>query len=171
MLYYDKDSKELMQSELDKLFNPFNGIEFIYRHGLLFFDLAHVRAFEEATPGKLREDIEWAPTVYMLTSDAELRNKAAHHVNADKRKINWDSILATDFGSGHYAAIYWAYGLWGGCSWGGWEDNEGKKIPKVDTISYAFSMDSKLSFAALVAQAFRWNLKGKIPDLIKVFNK
>lgn len=151
------------------MFNPFYGIEFIYRHGLIFLDLGHLRAFEELTPGDLREDLEWASAVYILTTDAELRDKTIRHLKPGKRSINWNGILATDFGSGHYAAIYWAFGLWGGCSWGGWEDNDGKEVPKVDTISRSYSMDSRLQFVALVAQAFRWGLKGNIPALAKVF--
>lgn len=169
MTWYGSDDKELTKEEFAQLTDPFYGIEFIYRHGLVFLDLAHLRAFEEVTPGKLRNDLEWASAVYMLTMDTELRDKAACHLKPGSRDINWYGILANDFGSGHYAAIYWAFGLWGGCSWGGWEDDDGKMIPKVDTISRAFSMDSKKMFIALVAQAFRWGLKGKISALAKVF--
>ncbi len=162
---------ELTAEGMDQLFNPFHGIEFIYRYGLIFLDLAHLKSFEELTPGKLRVDIEWVPTVYMLTMTHEMRKKTVHYLSPKKRDIDWYGILSNDFSSGYIAAIYWAFGLWGGCSWGGWRDDNGKEIPKVDTISSAFSMDFKLIFIALVAQAYRWGLQGQIPALAKVLTE
>jgi len=167
--WVDKDGRELSEKEADQLLNPFYGINFIYSHGLIFLDQDHLKTFEAFTPGKLRKDLEWASTVYMLTTDDELRNKTSRHINPLNRSIDWDSILSTDFGHGHRTAIYWAFGLWGGCSWGGWEDNDGNKIPKVDITSEAYSMGSGLQFVSLVAQAYRWGLSGKITSLVKVF--
>lgn len=161
MAFYDEKGKELAAEELEQLFNPFYGMEFIYRYGLVFLEDAHLKAFEEATPGKLREDTEWASTVYMLTTDNELRDKAACYLNPANREVNWNKILSNDFGSGHYAAIYWAFGLWSGHSWGGWEI-DGEIIPQVDTISRASSMDSLFKIIALVAQAYRWGLQQNI---------
>lgn len=169
MPYYNEDGNRLSVEEMDRLFNPFHGTEFIYRHGLIFLDQDHLKAYETFTPGKLREDKEWAASVYMLTADIELRSKAAPYINLVIREISWDGILSTDFGHGHLAAIYWAFGMWGGCSWGGWEGDDGKKVPKVDTVSEAFSMGGPLQLIALVAQAHRWGLGGKIPALAKVF--
>ncbi|MCL5273050.1 MAG: hypothetical protein M1486_07120, partial [Gammaproteobacteria bacterium] len=163
------DGNQLSVEEMDRLFNPFYGIEFIYCHGLIFLDQEHLKAYEVFTPGKHREDKEWASTVYMLTADIELRSKAAPHINPVTRDIDCDGILSTDFGHGHLAAIYWAFGMWGGCSWGGWEGDDGKKVPKVDIVSEGFSMGASLQFVALVAQAHRWGLSGKIPVLAKVF--
>lgn len=168
--WYDKNQNKLSDEEMDRMFNPFYGVEFTYSHGLVFLDQDHLKAFEIFTPGKLREDKEWASSVYMLTADYELRNKASRYINPVNRGINWEGILSTDFGHGHQTAIYWAFGLWGGHSWGGWEDDDGKKIPKVDITSEAYSMGSCLQFVALVAQAYRWGLSGKIPALVKVFN-
>ncbi|HBV98080.1 MAG: hypothetical protein JL50_00765 [Peptococcaceae bacterium BICA1-7] len=155
---------------MDRLFNPFYSIDFIYSHGLIFLDQDHLKAYEVFTPVKRRDDKEWASTVYMLTADIELRSKAAPHINSVNREINWDGILSTDFGHGHRTAIYWSFGLWGGRSWGGWEDEEGNKVPKVDITSEGFSMGSTLQLVSLVAQAYRWGLSGKIPALAKVFN-
>lgn len=169
--WVDGNGRKLSEEEMDRAFNPFYGIDFIYCHGLIFLDQDHLKAFEIFTPGKLREDKEWASTVYMLTSDIELRSKAVPHINPVTRETNWESILSTDFSSGHYAAIYWAFGLWGGQSWGGWKDDKGKKIPIVDITSKAYSMGSTLQFVALVAQAHRWGLSGKIPALAKVFTE
>lgn len=157
MRYCNETGRELAAEEMDQIFNSFHGIEFISRYGLLFLDLAHLKAFEELTPGKLCIDSEWASTTYILTMDHDLRAKAACHLKPINRSINWKGILSSDFGSGHRAIIYWAFGLWGGCSWGGWEE-DGKVIPKVDTISSAYSMDDKLRFIALVATAYRWGV-------------
>lgn len=168
-MWVDENGKKLSEDELDRLFNPFYGVDFLYSHGLIFLDQDHLNAFEVLTPGKLREDKEWASTVYMLTADIELRSKAVPHINPVNRQIGWDNILSTDFGHGHQAAIFWAFGLWGGRSWGGWEDGKGNKVPKVDITSEAYSMGSTLQFVALVAQAYRWGLSGKIPALAKVF--
>lgn len=166
--WYDKDGDILSDNELDRLFDPFYGIDFTYSHGLIFLDQDHLNAFETLTPGKRRDDKEWASMVYMLTADIELRNKAVPHIDPIKRDIHWDNMLSTDFGHGHHTAIYWAFGLWGGCSWGGWED-KGGKVPKVDIVSEGFSMGATLQLVALVAQAHRWGLTGKIPALAKVF--
>jgi len=140
----------------------FEEIKLIPRLGLLFLDEVHLKTFQMLTPGRLRDDLEWASAVYILTADDELRKKAACHLNPNSRDINWFDIISTDFGLGHYAAIYWAFGLWGGHSWGGWEDDDGEMIPKIDTISRAYSMDSRLKLIALIAQAYRWGLSEKI---------
>lgn len=169
MPYYDEDGNKLSAEELDKLFNPFHGTKFIYCHGLIFLDQDHLKAYEVLTPGGRREDKEWAASVYMLTADGELRRKSVLHINPVTREIIWNGILSTDFGHGHLAAIYWAFGLWGGCSWGGWDDGAGNKVPKVDIVSEGFSMGGPLQLIALVAQAHRWGLGGKIPALAKVF--
>lgn len=168
--WFEKDGNKLSDAEMDKLFNPFYGVDFSYCHGLIFLDQDHLKTFETLTPGKRRDDKEWASTVYMLTADIELRIKAVPHINPVTREIHWDSILSTDFGSGHNAAIYWAFGLWGGRSWGGWEGDDRKKVPMVDIVSRGYSMGSSLQFVSLVAQAHRWGLSGKIPALAKVFN-
>jgi hypothetical protein len=163
------NTSTMSDKEMDQLFNPFYGVEFLYSHGLIFLDQDHFNAYEVLTPGKRRKDIEWAPTIYILTADRELRSKTVPHINPSTRDIDWDGIISTDFGSGHYAAIYWAFGLWGGRSWGGWEGRDGKKVPVVDVVSRGYSMGAPLQFVALVAQAYRWGLTGKIPTLIKIF--
>lgn len=167
--WVDKNGRGLSVEEMDRMFNPFFGVEFIYSNGLIFLDQNHLMSYEALTPGDRHKDLEWAATVYMLTADRELRGKAVPHINPVARKIDWDVIISTDFGSGHYAAIYWAFGLWGGRSWGSWVDDDGKKVPIVDIVSRGYSMGSTLQFIALVAQAHRWGLNEKIPALAKVF--
>lgn len=137
----------------------YNDNGFIYRHGLIFIDQSHLEAFEKFAPSKLRDDLEWAPTVYMLTSDQELRSKTNRHLKPKRRDIKWSRIMETDFGSGHRAVAHWAFGLWAGNSWGGWQNDDGEEIPRVDITSMACSMDQKLRFVALVAQAYHWGIK------------
>lgn len=42
-------------------------------------------------------------------------------------------------------------------------------VPIVDIVSRGYSMGSILQFVALVAQAHRWGLSGKIPAFAKIF--
>jgi hypothetical protein len=141
--------------------------EVIFRYGLVFLDELHLQAFEAVTPGKLREDIEWVPTVYMLTMNEHLRAKAACHLEPESREIKWYDILADDYGSGTRAAIYWAFTLWSGRNWGGWEDDDGTVLPVVDAASGAYSMDKISRLVALVATGYRWGLQGFLPPLAK----
>ena len=134
-------------------------VHHLYHHGLVFLDSSHLEAFKKLVPSKLRDDIEWVPTVYVLTSDHELRSKTNRHIQPSRREIKWCRIMSADFGSGHRAAANWAYGLWATCNWGGWQDDTGKEIPHVDTISVSYSMGPKLRFVALVAQAYRWGMQ------------
>jgi hypothetical protein len=74
----------------------------------------HRELFQTLCPGKLINDGEWAGPVYILTSDAELRSKTIKHIHPSRREIEWGKIMKTDFGSGHRAALYWAFSLWSG---------------------------------------------------------
>ena len=56
--------------------------------------------------------IELRAVIHILSSDAVLRRKALRYVNIARREIDWDSIFSQDFGSGHIAAINWAYSIW-----------------------------------------------------------
>jgi len=134
----------------------------MYRHGLAFVDEAHLKAFEKVTPGRLRDDIEWVPAVYVLTMSEQMRRKAAIWIIPDHREIEWQQIIDTDFGSGHRAAIHWAFSLWGAHSWGGWEEDDGRIIPLIDIASRAFSMDEVSRFIVLMAVGYRWEVQGYI---------
>ena len=120
----------------------------------MFNDQTHKEAFLKLCPGKLLNDSEWSSTVFVLTSDAELRRKATPHIKIKKREIDWDKILSTDFGSGHYSAIYWAFTLWSGNSW---PKDDGSRI---DTMSEAYYMDEELRKTAITALKLRWKMIG-----------
>jgi len=124
----------------------------------MFNNQEHKTAFLSLCPGKLLNDVEWSGAVFVLTSDEELRWKTIKYINIEQRGINWDGILDTDFGSGHYAIIYWAFELWSGNSWR-WDD-KGERIEPIDTLSRAYSMDEDLRRTAITALELRWGIKG-----------
>lgn len=124
----------------------------------MFNNQEHKAAFLSLCPGKLLNDVEWSSPIFIFTSDEELRRKTAKHIHPKKREINWDAILDTDFGSGHYAIIYWAFTLWAGNSWR--LDKNGEYCEPIDTMSRAYSMDENLRRTAITALELRWRIKG-----------
>jgi hypothetical protein len=124
----------------------------------MFNNQVHKDAFLALCPGKLLNDVEWSSPIFIFTSDPELHRKAMPHINPKKREINWEAILKTDFGSGHYAIIYWAFTLWAGNSWQ-WND-KGEHTEPVDTMSKAYYMDENLRKTAITALKLRWRIKG-----------
>lgn len=88
---------------------------------------------------------ELAAVIQIFSHDDELRIRALPHVNIERREINWDAIFDRYYGSGHSAAIHWAYGLW-------------RDALTEDLLAESFSMDSGLKRAVLRALAVRWGL-------------
>jgi hypothetical protein len=117
----------------------------------MFNDQRHRETFLNLCPDKLFTDAEWIAPVFILTSDEELRRKTVHHINPSRRSIDWDAIVSTDFGSGHRAALYWAFSLWAGNSW---PTDEGF----IDTMDMAYYMDYDLRKTATIALMLRWKL-------------
>lgn len=120
----------------------------------MFNDQVHKTAFLSLCPGKLLNDTEWIGPVFVLTSDSELRGKTLKLINPDLREIKWRKIFDTDFGSGHRAALYWAFSLWAGNSWVDEDENQ------VDTMDHAYYMDEDLRRTAITALELRWKIKG-----------
>ena len=118
----------------------------------MFNDQTHKENFMLLCPGKLMQDAEWYAPIFILTSDYELRKKTAKHINPERREIKWEKIFDTDFGSGHYAALYWAFSLWAGNSW---PTDEGR----IDTMDRAYYMDEDLRRTAIYALLLRWKMK------------
>lgn len=124
----------------------------------MFNNQAHKNAFLALCPGKLLNDVEWSSPIFILTSDEELRRKTSKHIHPQKREINWDAILNTDFGSGHYSVIYWSFTLWSGNSWQ-WNE-KGERVEPIDTMSRAYYMDDSLRRTAITALELRWKIRG-----------
>ncbi len=89
---------------------------------------------------------ELAAVLHLFSHDEELRTKALPHVDAERRLVNWPSVFESDYGSGHAAAVLWAYSLW----------TDTASVP--DPFSIAFSMDAGLRRAVIRALAIRWSI-------------
>ncbi len=84
----------------------------------------------------------------IFSADAELRRKALPYVSIERERVDWESILANDFGGGHSAAVLLARCLWL------------DRMPSgaADPFDRAFAMDGWLRRAVLRAIAIRWGL-------------
>ena len=131
----------------------------------MFNDQKHLDDFVNLCPGKLMYDVEWSSTIFIFTSDPELLMKTEQYINPSRREIEWFEIMGNDFGSGHRAAIYWAFTLWSGNSWR--YDSEGNSVNPIDTMSEAYSMDDVLRRTAITALQLRW--RSKALDLKTLF--
>lgn len=84
----------------------------------------------------------------IFTVDEELKRKALPFVDVERDRIDWDGILANDYGGGHGAAVKWALAIWGDC------------VPEgADPFGRAFAMGDPLRIAVLNALAIRWGLR------------
>lgn len=85
--------------------------------------------------------------LHIFSHDDELRTKALPFVNADKQQVDWSAICRQHYGSGHSAAVAWAYCLW-----------RDTRPHDVNPFDMAFSMDAGLRRAVLRAIAIRWSI-------------
>ena len=83
----------------------------------------------------------------LLSADAHLMKSIEPFINLNTETILWDEILKIPFGSGHRAAVSWAYGIW-----------TDEMRPKANLFDGALSMSPALQVAALQALAKRWGL-------------
>ena len=82
--------------------------------------------------------------LHILNCDEELKVKALPHVDMEKQSIDWYGIFRQHYGSGHQAAVLWAYSLWA------------DKPPSVNPFEAAIAMDGGLRRAVIQALAIRW---------------
>lgn len=98
--------------------------------------------------GKKKPSREMRAVLTIFTVDEELKRKALPFVDIEHDRIDWDGVLANDYGGGHGAAVKWALAIWGDC------------VPEgADPFSRAFAMDDRLRIAILTALAIRWGLR------------
>lgn len=90
---------------------------------------------------------EMDAVLHIFTYDDELAAKALPHVNIERQSIDWYAIFKNHFGSGHYAAVVWAYCLW-----------MDRSLEQLDPFGAAFSMDAGLRRRVIQALAIRWCL-------------
>ena len=83
----------------------------------------------------------------IIEADDFLVRNVLPFIDCESESIDWDRIFSMSFGSGHYAAVTAAYGIWTdhvreGC----------------DPFDMAFSLGQNLQRAVLSALAIRWGL-------------
>ena len=83
----------------------------------------------------------------LLSADSSLMKSVESFINLNTETINWDEIFKIPFGSGHRAAISWAYGVW-----------TDEMRPSANLFDGALSMSPALQVATLQALAKRWGL-------------
>ena len=89
---------------------------------------------------------EMDAALHILNYDEELKRKTLPFVDIEKQAIDWYGIFRQHFGSGHHAAVLWAYCLWA------------DKAPTVNPFEAAFSMEAGLRRTVIQAIAIRWCL-------------
>lgn len=83
----------------------------------------------------------------VLGADQSLLKRVEPFIDFERESIYWDQISKISFGSGHRAAITWAYGIW-----------TDQQRPRANAFDAALSMDPNLQSAVLRALAIRWGL-------------
>ena len=83
----------------------------------------------------------------IIEADDFLARNVLPFIDCERESIEWDKIFSMSYGSGHYAAVTMAYGIWtdhlkAGC----------------DPFDMAFSLGPNLQRAVLSALAIRWGL-------------
>ncbi|MGF7186055.1 hypothetical protein GGQ84_002148 [Desulfitispora alkaliphila] len=117
-----------------------------------FLDDLHKDRFKSIAYGKLQSDQEWAAAAYICSSHDEIWSKTRKHFYPERHEIDWEKIFNTDFGSGHKAALHWAFAMYSGNAWGSWLEGD----RQVDIMSRSFSMDTKLRHVIIQALMIRW---------------
>ena len=84
----------------------------------------------------------------ILNADPNLMERVRSFINVESETISWDPLLKMGLGSGHRAAITWAYGVW-----------TDELRPESNPFDAALSLDPKLQVAVLKALGLRWGLK------------
>jgi hypothetical protein len=89
---------------------------------------------------------EMQAVLEIFSYDEQLRHKALAHVDIERDRIDWKRVFDNDYGSGHFAAVVWAYCLW---------SNE---LTKTNPFDIGFSMDAGLRRRVLRALAIVWSI-------------
>ena len=99
------------------------------------------------SPSNPKLSQQMCAVLILLSADSHLIKSVEPFINLDTETILWDEILKIPFGSGHRAAISWAYGVW-----------TDEMRPSANLFEGALSMSPALQVAALQALAKRWGL-------------
>lgn len=85
----------------------------------------------------------------IFNADPYLMEAVTPFINFETESIYFDKIMRLPFGSGHKAAVQWAYGCW--------VDEQ----PKGNCFDGALNMNPQLKIAVLEALCLRWGLRGQ----------
>lgn len=91
---------------------------------------------------------QMAAVLLILNADPNLMERVKPFINLENETIFWEPILKMSLGSGHRAAITWAYGAW-----------TDELRPRSNPFDAALSLTPNLQVAVLKALALRWGLK------------
>lgn len=83
----------------------------------------------------------------VLEADQNLFERVKPFIDFEMETIYWGQLSRISLGSGHRAAVTWAYSLW-----------TDEPRPRANAFDAALSMDSHLQSALLKALAIRWGL-------------
>ena len=92
----------------------------------------------------------------IFRSCSELQIKALPFVDVRSHEIDWDTIFRQDFGSGHTAAVRWAYTIW--C---------GGYAPGRDPFLNSLAMDDSVVCAVLAALRIWWQVRTPPSDMME----
>lgn len=85
----------------------------------------------------------------IVYADSTLMERCLPYIHPQRDSIEWTKIFSYYWGSGHNAAMSWAYGLW--------TDQHRSKVRS--PFDSALSMDSHLRVAVLRAIGIRWGFR------------
>jgi hypothetical protein len=83
----------------------------------------------------------------ILEADSYLKKTVLPFVDVNRESINWEPIFKMPFGSGHKAAVTWAYAVW-----------TDEVRMKSNPFDGALSLSPALQRAVLQALALRWGM-------------
>jgi hypothetical protein len=83
----------------------------------------------------------------IMEADSYLKKAVLPFVDVNRESINWEPIFKMSFGSGHKAAVTWAYAIWT-------DEVRAKSNP----FDGALSLSPALQKAVLQALALRWGM-------------
>ena len=108
-----------------------------------------IRSQIKTTDAMAKASQQMRATLLIFNADPFLMAAVAPYITIETETIQWNKIFKLPLGSGHKAAILWAYGVW--------TDDQPERG---ECFEGALSMDSALKVAVLEALCMRWGLRG-----------
>ncbi len=100
-------------------------------------------------PANRKPSQQMQSVLLIFRADPNFLASVAPWIDLNNETIRWDKIFRIPFGSGHQAAVTFAYGLW----------VDKQRLGK-DVFECCLNMDFRLKAAAVEALRLRWGLCG-----------